>query len=283
MRRCSGSAAISTSSPDPRHYHHHSIALGLKIGAENRAWAAEALRGQFDQAAAAGCHTCIVSSELFTENPDLALIRGLLAGHSVQIVAYLRRPDELLASAYSEMVRDAKMRWTRGLGERPYAYDPSHWAMLVDWLAVFGPDELTLAPFDAAQWPRHDLVRDFLCMIGLTEIIPLERDLSDADANVGLPASLLEVLRMANASVPMSPETHALFVHCLYELRLQYPELYANEASLMEPRQRRECFRALAKRLPSYRPYYRPDFDERFLHWRRPSLRTRIGKALLRR
>ena len=134
------------------------------------------------------------------------------------------------------------------------------------------------------QWYKHDLVLDFLRMIGIEDIFLPHRDFTDAEMNFSLPASLIEVVRMANAVVPMSPDIHGAFVHSLYELRKQYPALYPNEVRVqMEDGQRRECFRLLEHQLPNYRPYFRTGFKEDFLRWRRPSIREKIGKALLGR
>ena len=80
---------------------------------------------------------------------------------------------------------------------------------------MFSPSELTLAPFDPTQWPDNDLIFDFFKMIGLIEAIQLQRQFNDADKNIGLPMSLIEVIRLSNAIVPMGPETHAAFVHGL--------------------------------------------------------------------
>jgi hypothetical protein len=268
-------------SVDPEHYHHHSLAIGLRKGAENREWAITALGSQIDQAAAAHCNTCIISSEMFLGHPDIPLIRETLSGHEVQVIAYLRRPDEIVASAHNELVRDPNRRWARAIGEPPYPYDPSYKWALLNWIAAFSQSELMLAPFDRDQWYDEDLVSDFLRMIGLKNELLLERDLSDLEANFSLPTSLIEVVRMANTVVPMSPETHLAFVHSLYELRRQYPHLYPIDIAFMDRRQRQECFRRLAKQLPRYRPYFRPGFNEDFLRW--PSLTGRIAKKLFRR
>jgi hypothetical protein len=272
--------------PGPGEHNHHLIADGLKVHAANetKEWASKALRALFEQAAAAGCHTCIVSSEMFVESPDIGLIRDILAGHSLQIIAYLRPPDEIVVSAYNETVRDSFKRWPRNLDERPFQYDPSYWNVLSGWLAVFGPSQLTLAPFDVSQWPQYDLVLDFLRMIGIEEIFLPYRDLTEADMNFSLPASLIEVVRMTNAMVRMSSDMQGLFVQGLYELCKQYPALYPNEVKLlMHDDLRHECYRLLKNRLPTYRPYFRVGFNEDFLHWPRPSFRERIVKALLRR
>ena len=67
--------------PGPDEFNHHTNAAGLKAGADNREWAVSTLRGLIDQAATVSCHTCIISSEVFVENPDIALIREILSGH----------------------------------------------------------------------------------------------------------------------------------------------------------------------------------------------------------
>lgn len=112
---------------------------------------------------------------------------------------------------------------------------------------MFSPSELTLAPFDPTQWTDNDLIFDFFKMIGLIEAIQLQRQFNNADKNIGLPMSLIEVIRLSNAIVPMGSETHAAFVHGLYELCKQFPEFYPKDTSIMKDAQRRDCFRKLEK------------------------------------
>lgn len=266
---------------DPRNHNHHAIAIGLMGNTEIRDWATTALREQTERTAAAKCHTCIISSEAFLDNPDLALIRQLLADHTVRVIAYLRSPDQIVASAHNEVVRDSLKRWQRALGEHPYPYDPSYWTILFSWLDAFSPGELTLAPFDPKQWASDDLVTDFLQMIGLRENLKLERSLDDAEMNISLPASMIEIVRLANAIVPMTAAVQTAFVHGLYELRKQYPQLYPSDVTLMDRNQRRDCYRLLAPALPKYRPYFRPGFKDDFLRW--PSIGTRIANWCARR
>ena len=190
-------------------------------------------------------------------------------------------PMKSLHQPTISMVRDEGLRWTRHLNEPPFSYDPSYRDILSQWVAAFTPAEMMLAPFAPRQWHGADLVTDFLYMVGLRDSIKLVHNFTDAEMNVGLSESMIEILRLANATMPMNRDAHSAFVGGLYGLLRQYPELFPH-GEPMTRRQRRNCFRRLARKLPHYRPYFRPGFDEAFLHWHRWSVGDWLAEATKR-
>src|SRR5712691_1906843 len=75
-----------TSSPEL--FNHHLIADSLRKGSESSDWAISAVRSLVKEATEAGCHTCIVSSEMFSDSQtDIALIRDAFVGCELQVVA----------------------------------------------------------------------------------------------------------------------------------------------------------------------------------------------------
>lgn len=222
--------------------------------------AASALLNRYiDAAAAAGCDTCIVSSESFSKHvfdpvPFLHAIKGLQA----TFVAYLRPPDDRFVSAFNQMVRHG--RRVAPIEERGN-YDPTYQSNLTKWAAADG-HRLVLAPYDERQWPNGSILDDFLGMIGV-DATGLDHTLEPVEANRSLPVGLTEVLRLANG-LAMGEETRRSLSHGLEKLAFSRPELFAN-GSLLDRDARIALRRALRGSLDVWRPHFRAGFEEGFL------------------
>jgi hypothetical protein len=265
----------------PEEYNHSAL-VPLFSNPINKNTLIEIFDGFISQASDAGCHTCIFSSEAFVDNViDFDLLREIFKKHELKIIAYMRRPDELFSSAHNQMVRDSFSQWPRSINERPYPYDPSYQASLGRWVSAFNPSEMVIAPYDFPQIHQGDLIYDFLSMAGLDKPLPFDKNFSDENANSGLPDSLIEVLRMSNAILKLSPSQHSQWVSALHSLRASYPKLYPLKSELMDQKLRQECFRALGRELHKYRPYFRPGFEDSFLSWRAKNLRSSFNKFFL--
>ncbi|TIO54560.1 MAG: hypothetical protein E5X80_11480 [Mesorhizobium sp.] len=197
--------------------------------------------------------TLLISSEMLCEpGVDLDLFLSCLEGHDVRIIAYIRHPSDIVISAFNEVVRHYDTHWTRPLNEQPFAYDPSQLDVLRRWLKV---PNLTLAPYDRAQWVEGSLFRDFLTMIGVPDN---GFDYSQVGGNESLPYALIEALRHVNIAHP-SADQHRLLVELLRTIQSgpgEYPLTRENV---------RYCIDRMRDALPSYRPHFRPDFQEDFL------------------
>lgn len=261
-------------------YNHNSLVSLFNItGQEERV--SNIFRDYIKDAQDSGCHTCIFSSETFVEKfIDFEFFKSIFLDHKIKIIAYMRRPDELFASAHNQIVRQENTKWTRSIQERPYPYDPSYRASLGKWIGNFTPNELVIAPFDNPQLKEKDLVLDFLSMAGLNEHLLLDRSFTDPEVNAGLPDSLIEVVRLTNAVLSLPPGDHARWVAGLHALRAQYPNLYPLNSELMTRKQRKECFLLLKSELHKYRPYFRNGFNEKFLHWQPMKLSVLLKKIL---
>ncbi|MBM69890.1 MAG: hypothetical protein CME43_10475 [Haliea sp.] len=152
--------------------------------------------------AAAGptVHTAIVSSELFfgqSINIERMLgdIQAALAGHDVRVLMYLRRQDQLYASFYNQDVKGAR-QWPGSA----YEFYETHqifqrdYDQVVDmWGAAFGHANLRVRPFEPAQWPGGDMVKDFCQVTGLPPLRAV-----GAEPNDGLGANQLYIKRCLN-------------------------------------------------------------------------------------
>lgn len=115
---------------------------------------------------------------------------------TVQVVVYLRRQDERLASRYQQEV---KVGETERLADRvrrddlPRLYDYAY--RLDRWAAIVEPDRMTVRPFEPAHFAGGSLHRDFLDAVG----IDLDLDgVQSEPRNASLGVEGVEVLRLVN-------------------------------------------------------------------------------------
>lgn len=206
----------------------------------------------------AGKRRLLISSEMLCEPAvDIELFLSCLKGHDVQTIAYIRHPCDILISAFNEVVRHHETRWTRPLNEKPFAYDPSQMDILGRWL---GATNVTLAPYDPTQWAGGSIFSDFLNMIGVRGD---GFDYSQSGGNESLPYPLAEALRLVNTINP-SAEQHAAIVEGLRTIACE-PKGYP-----LTPKNVNMCLAQMRAALPTYRPHFRPGFQEEFLLQARP-------------
>ena len=99
-------------------------------------------------------HVIISSEELFSLGDDaVALLREALKEFTVFVLAVLRRPDELFASLYNQLVKDPKspfrMHYAKFL-DKPgsLAADMRFEKVFARWAACFGKDALTIRCYE---------------------------------------------------------------------------------------------------------------------------------------
>jgi hypothetical protein len=246
-------------------YNHHAVVHGLRspgLKDELLAWMLDVLA----LADRRGCCTCVLSSEMFVEGGiDIAGLVRSLSGVDIRVVAYIRRPDEMWASAFSQLVVEPTVRRTERIDRSPLPYDCGYSTVFCKWMDHFGPDRMQLAPFDRRQWPGGNLLRDFLSMIGAPPDL-FEHCSTDAVAyRRSLPAILTAAIRHANACGRVSDGGHARLVRAMDQLAPKLPRFMSHPARLHSRRARRRCIEMLEPWMDRYRPYFRPGFDESFL------------------
>lgn len=246
---------------------HHGLVIGLRTPTLYET-TVEALRQIVWRGRRAGYHTCIFSSEVFVEHEvPIHTIQDIFAGCEVHVLAYLRRPDHLWASAYAQLVKEVAMRRTQRIDEDPVPYDCSYATVLPKWMEHFAPGRMMLAPFDPPQWAGGDLCQDFLRMIGFEQALPTPATMGDA-RNQSLPGTLLEALRVTNEAAQLPDDLHQQLVERLEALARAFPQAFGPPVQLPTAELRRQSFALLEPLLEVYRPYYRPGFDDAFLRWR---------------
>jgi hypothetical protein len=136
-----------------------------------RAWLADV-----EAAIDAACpHTVILSEEfLFYVIDESALIelrrRMLGLGHSVEVVAYLRRPSEHYLSSVQQLLKASH----RIPGPNPVAYRPT-----IEGYANHVADRLHVVQYDRDSWHDGDILHHFLTSfvpdVDLRDAVPAER------------------------------------------------------------------------------------------------------------
>lgn len=250
-------AGILYQTPAPNEINHHSIIAGFQTGNHNPA--IEFFAAARKQAIAKNCHTLLISSEMLCERKtDIDAVLKALRDHDLVAIAYLRRADEQLVSAYNEIVRGPDRR-TQPLSVDSKCYDIE--ARLASW--VNSGVRLVLAPYDRPQWVEGSLHTDFLAMLGVEDRSRFSPPSAAPFLNQSLPAGLIEALRLVN-QIPMTPQQHASVVQDFQLLAKARPEAFAGSQILSED-DRNEICRRFERLLPRYRPHFRPGFREDFL------------------
>jgi SAM-dependent methyltransferase len=175
----------------------------------------------FEEARQAGARAIILSSEVFCSISRYRISRlaEMLAGHEVRVVAYLRRQDEYVESAYKQAVR-GHMRLAKPFGhfadlqlERGRLDYEAHFG---EWERQFPGVAVTLRPYDRERFPERNIVLDFMRLAG----IPAAGDWvqSTSDINPSLSAQSARALAWINANVPLKPAEHEKAVAALRAL-----------------------------------------------------------------
>ncbi|MBU3682904.1 MAG: hypothetical protein FGM39_02595 [Phycisphaerales bacterium] len=246
-------------------HNHHAVAHGLRQPSL-RAQTADWIRAMLDESESMGCRTCVLSSEMFAEHGiPIEALDECMPGHELSVLAYVRRPDHMWASAYSQLVIEPEARRTARIVDEPLPYDCGYSTVFLKWMSLLSPGRLVLAPFDRAQWPEGSLLRDFLAMAGAPDPLFAECDASANDPNASLPAVLVEAIRVANASGRFSAKEHGELVERARRLAKRFPRMLRRPPRLPRGAPVRRAFDMLDPWLHAYRPYYRPGFDDSFL------------------
>lgn len=175
------------------------------------------------------------------------------------MIAYIRHPCDILISAFDEIVRHFDRRWTRPINEQPFAFDPSQYEYLGQWLGL--PDiETSICPYDPIQWKNGSLIEDFMCTLNL----PLGGfDLNVGKINSSVPFLATESLRILNALGPTEGQ-HAELIAKLRQENHSDPNYPLTDETIAI------CLRLMNDVLPCYRRYFRRGFNEAYLQSSRP-------------
>lgn len=146
------------------------------------------------QAIPAGLHRCVLSSELISarlhETAQVQAMADFLRPYfdRIQVVVYIRRQDQHVASDYNQVLRNGHMQ-EPGLLRADGKPDPrlralDYQAMLARFAAVFGEDALVPRIFAREALQQGDVIDDFLTVTGIDITVPEAS--RDRQRNVGM-------------------------------------------------------------------------------------------------
>lgn len=201
----------------------------------------------------AGQKSLLFSSEMFCEYGfDCQEFWELFDGLSVKIIAYIRNPCDQLVSAYNQVVRADKTRWTTPIGQKPWPYDVSFKDIFGAWLEHAG---FTLCPYDPKQWVQGNIFCDFLSVLGLSaEGAKMPEDWK----NISISPALIEIVRAANLA-GLDEKTRSKIIDLLKD---------GESASTSYPLSVdacQECLEQLRAQMPIYRDKFRANMSEDYL------------------
>jgi hypothetical protein len=255
---------------DPSTDNQHDLAIGLRAPSLCRETIGR-IHEILDTSYREGCHSVVFSSEMFAEHEiPIHDFAHIFEGHQLTVLAYIRRPDHLLESAYAQLVKEDSARRAEALEEAPMPYDCSYTSVFPKWFPHFAPGKMVLAPFDPLQWPSGDLIADFCGMAGIEISNRFDTATPQHERNKSLPAALVEALRMTNKvlNLPSADREHLVFeFQILAESR---PDLFTRLEEKVPSDFTRRAFGILQPNLEIFRPYFRVGFDESFLHFEEP-------------
>jgi hypothetical protein len=162
----------------------------------------------YDAAELAGCNSVVISSEefCFLNASQIKQFKSALEKYhfDANIVAYIRRQDNLIESAYNMEVKWWGSRLRMSFQEYVNAHTPyiSYTQVLKGWADVFGVESLIVRPFSQEKLVGGD-ARDDFCEILKINLSQLEK--STARINDSLASQSLEFMRLMN-SLMMSRE-----------------------------------------------------------------------------
>jgi len=164
----------------------------------------QAFQRELDEAARAGAHTAIISSEFLHSTVRKAFgvrrIRDFLEPFfgDTRIVYYARRQDNMLVSMHSTAVRGGFTSSASALavyqGKGHYYFD--HAAVCELWAETFGRENLLCRVYERALLTNGDIVDDFAAAIGLA----LEDGEAKPTANESISFEAMHVLLLLNGS-----------------------------------------------------------------------------------
>jgi hypothetical protein len=113
----------------------------------------------------------VLSAEHFSsrfERPQIEALARFLAPHTIEIVYYARRQDEMSASSFGTGLLYGRRDWFDSEAIRPDWRFFDHCRILDEWAAIFGAGRLRVRNY--GDFAEAGLVEDFLAQAGLSTL-----------------------------------------------------------------------------------------------------------------
>ena len=121
-----------------------------------------------------GIEKIILSSELFFGQTQrladmLADISNRLSEHTLKVVVYLRRQDQLYSSFYNQDIKGAR-QWAHDayrFFQTHQIFQHDYSELLAVWSAGVGRENVVIRPYESAQWVGGNIIEDFCAVTGI--------------------------------------------------------------------------------------------------------------------
>ena len=159
---------------------HPSIAKGHRSDEQS---SEQLLDAWFSEATDNRSEVIVLSSEEFEFLPPNAIsrLKALLAGHDVEIYAYVRPQDEYLISEYKQQVRMAETAYSGTIDHFFYQHQLNgrfnYWGIMNRWAACFGAGSVIVTSYHRPGLVGQDMLTDFAAAANLPPFdLPKERE-----------------------------------------------------------------------------------------------------------
>lgn len=155
--------------------------------------------------------------------------------YEVRVIAYVRRPDAWLASAYAQAVK-SNVFTTQTISEYLASRQVTYFRPLHEFANVFGDDNMTVRIFSREHLHRGNVLADFLNLVGL--VFNSNDSLGQAKENVSPGPKTIELFRLLNEKLVMDDNTRSgLYRHLMDHFATHFPD---PKTDLLTSRQRLE-------------------------------------------
>jgi hypothetical protein len=183
---------------------HRAFSASLKQDAESpdRMW--QQLRGELERVTDA-TWVLISAESLHLRQPDQLrpLLNTLPGFDRIQIIAYVRQPDQILESWYGQRLCNGDFcgRFDEFLRDIEASGWLDYEASLDRWRAVSPRVEVMVRPFERCQWPQGDLLQDFCNTLGWPDSVFRECSRGGMIGNQGWGGGMLALVRDINQTI----------------------------------------------------------------------------------
>lgn len=189
--------------------------------------------------------TAIVSSEVFFNGFMVEELLKRLTGHSVTVIAYLRRQDEFASAYYMQLIQHPNFMesapprveyFVAKSGPSDYLGCLNRWAMAV------GQENIVVLPYEKEQM-NQGIISSFLDAVGLAPEAAMRGGVAPT-VNVTMQTELIEFLRIANGC-GLSKEEHSILLGALRNLSTRAGKSdYLTFRNAFSPEERRSILAA---------------------------------------
>lgn len=176
-----------------RFKNHHLIASAIKAG--HRDLARSQIESILSAAEAVGADCVLFSSEIMSEIRDRAGVDELFLGHEVNIIVSFRKPFTMWPSAYNQMVKDDRTRFTMPFTTDVYGINYQY--IYDTWLSYQNVNRVIVFHFESGLENPNGIVGEFLGSIEISsDGLVLPNNIPHLNASMD--ARAIELLRHFN-------------------------------------------------------------------------------------